>query len=244
MASNKIVDTFNEWQKKNPNNVPFQGNNLIANNVHVQNHLINQYRNTNNAPISSKEKNIDIIKKMLEPEKPNKVNEKNNMDAVKTNFEARKTQQIQAKKKIDIQMTNQPYKCILNDSLVFKKKVEDVKKADLIDHFINKKIEANPKEFAVKCNTKEKERVVHNDELTIEFSIDNYDKNKKKFEFKENFIRNMAYDGKDTDETKKDCIEFYKNKLKEAEEGKNICDETLHLLANRGMIDTDELPSN
>ena len=54
----------------------------------------------------------------------------------------------------------------------------------------------------------------------------------------------MAYDGKDTDETKKDCIEFYKNKLKEAEEGKNICDETLHLLANRGMIDTDELPTN
>ena len=109
MTSNKIVDTFNEWQKKNPNNVPFQGNNLIANNVHVQNHLINQYRNTNNAPISSKEKNIDIIKKMLEPEKPNKINEKNNIEAVKTNFEARKTQQIQAKKKIDIQMTHKNF---------------------------------------------------------------------------------------------------------------------------------------
>lgn len=249
---NPILSQFNGYMMQNQNNVPFFGNQLINQNPHVMHNLntfihsqktnqanIMNYSQTN---ISSKSKNkksnSNIIEEMLKPQKIIKDNKD-----VSSNFRNRKDVQKQAKKgNIGIIMTNAPYKNIIKDKIITKD-VDKVKLEDLLVHKVDKKIDADVEIFNKELDTKEKEKENINKELEIEFHIDNYDKHKGKFEYKQTFIKNMAFEQNTYIETKQDFIEFYRQKQKEAEEGQKLCDELLHNMVDDGVISKDELPT-
>lgn len=178
---------------------------------------------------------------MLKPVKIIK-NENTNKD-VGSNYRVRKDVQKQAKKgKINIKMTNAPYKNIIKDKIITKN-VEDVKEEDLLVHKSMKGIDDNIEKFNQELNLKEIEKKKINDELDIEFNIENYDKHKKKFEYKETFIKNLAFEEKTFNENKEDFIDFYQKKQKEAEEGMKLCDQVLHNMIDEGIISKEELPT-
>lgn len=259
---NSIINQFNGYMAQNPDFIPFRNNQLINNNVHVLNHLtdylqqhrilqqnipvLQQQMNQTNVstilPIAStdnKSKNINIIQEIL---KPQKIMKEQNKD-VTSNFQVRKQIQEEAEKgNIGIKITNAPYKSIIKDKIITKK-VEDVTKEDLIVHKADKAVDANLEKFMHDLDTKEKEKRQINDELKIEFSINNYDKHKKKFEYKETFVRNLAFEQNTFDESKQDFIEFYRQKQKEAEEGQKLCDQILRNMVDEGIISKDELPT-
>ena len=266
---NPILSQFQNYSVQQQSTVPFRGNELINNNVHVSNNLnsliqqqkmqqnnMQQYqaqiynagntqtqddsndrRKNKKTNISNKAKNI--IEDMLKPQKI----VKDNKD-VKNNFKDRENEQElikKGKKKFDI--TNAPYKVIIKDKIVTKK-VEDVKKEDILVHKSIREIDADRKRFDTELSTKHIEKEKINDELKIEFNVDNYDTHKKSFEFKQTFIRNMAYEEKTFDQNKEDYIEFYRRKQKEEEDGKKLCDEILLNLVDEGIISKDELPTS
>lgn len=258
---NPLVNRFNTYMTQNPNVTPFQNNQLMNNNVHVINNLneyihqhknmqqnLDQYQNQYQNQIQEsnkldkvkqKSKTSNIIEDMLKPQKISKG--ESNKDVL-SNFKARKEQQEEAMKgKLNIKMTNAPYKSIIKDKII-NKKVEDVTVNDLLVHRTNKLIDANIDNFEKDLKTKKMEEIKINDELQIEFSIDNYDRHKKKFEYKETFIKNMAFEENTFDESKQDYVDFYRQKQKEAEEGKKLCDQILHNIIDEGIVSKDELP--
>lgn len=205
----------------------------------MQQPMTNTERRNKNSS-KNKKGEFNIIKKMLEPQKI----VKNNKD-VGSNFKARAKVQEDSKdsKKIGIKMTNAPYKVIIKDKII-NKDVDKVKKEDLVVHKTIHEIDANRKKFDRDLQMKENEGDKINDELKIEFHIDNYDRHKKKFEYKETFIKNLAFEENTFDENKQDYIDFYRQKQKEAEEGQKMCDEILLNFENEGIISKDELPSD
>ena len=194
----------------------------------------------NNSSNNNKPKNSNIIEEMLKPQKIKK-DAASNKD-VASNYKVRKEIQKSAKKNINIKMTNAPYKSIIKDKIVTKN-VEDVLEEDLLVHKSIRQIDANREKFDQELEVKEAEKEKINDELKIEFHIDNYDKHKKKFEYKETFIKNLAFEENTFDQNKQDYIEFYRQKQKEAEEGQKLCDQILHNIFDEGIISKDELPT-
>lgn len=256
---NPLINQFNGYVLRNQNMVPFQNNRLISNNVHVMNHLndyIQQYRIIQqkipldqkvNKPdtitvIDNSQKNTkskNIIEEILKPQKIIRDNKD-----VEANYRARKKSQKQSKKgNINIKITNVPYKNIIKDKIITKK-VEDVTVEDLIVHRSQKEIDADREKFEKELKDKNNEMEKINEELKIEFNIENYDKHKKKFEYKESFIKNLAFEQSTFDENKQDYINFYQRKQKEAEEGKKICDQILHSIMDEGIVNRDELPTD
>lgn len=258
---NPMLNQFNGYIAQNPNIIPFQDNLLINQNVHVVNNLTDLLRNHKQVqqnmpnyqqqlmqtppttePINTNKKSTkttNIIEEMLKPQKIIK----NNKD-LDSNYQTRKGD-YQTDKQGNLvkrfKMTNAPYKNIIKDKIITKN-VEEVKEADLLVHKSIREIDANREKFNIELETKTKEKEKINDELQIEFNIDNYDKHKKNFEFKETFIKNLAYEENTFDESKQDFIEFYRKKQKEAEEGKKLCDQILHSIVDEGIINKDELP--
>ncbi|AZL89484.1 hypothetical protein QKC54_gp0338 [Megavirus baoshan] len=260
---NPMINSFNTYTVQNPNIIPFQNNQLINNNVHVMNNLNNfvqhhkmvqnnmsHLQQQNNIPIpkiptnipvlpqNNSKKKFNIIEEMLKPQKI----KKDNKD-VESNYKIRENmRQNILKNKFDFEMTNAPYKNIIKDKIITKN-VKDVKKEDLLVHKSIKGIDDDREKFNIELNTKNQEKEQINNELEIEFNIDNYDKHKKTFEYKETFIRNLAFEQNVFDENKQDCIEFYRKQQKEAEKGKNICDEIIRNIVDEGIISKDELPT-
>ncbi|AYV85481.1 MAG: hypothetical protein Satyrvirus19_3 [Satyrvirus sp.] len=257
---NPIITQFNSYMVQNPNIIPFRNNELINNNVHVINNLNNlvhqnrivQQRMKNVQPNENKpsqlicekngknESNENIIAKMLKPQKI----VKDNSD-IPSNYQVRKNIQEKAKKgEINIKMTNTPYKNIIKDRIITKN-VNEITKDDLVVHKSVKEIDANIEKFEKELNIKENEKEKINDELKIEFHIDNYDSHKRNFSYKETFIRNLTFEQNTYNETKQDYIDFYRQKQKEAEEGQKLCDEILHNynIDDEGIISKDELPA-
>lgn len=255
---NPLVNQFNRFNLNNPNNIPFQNNQLINNNVHVMNHLNNYVQNyrpgyyttshINNIqqqpePLyynnGQKKKNINIIEEMLKPQKISK----NNND-VELSYTKRKLLQDELKNgKFMFALSNQPYKNILKDKII-QKNVEDITEDDIIVHKINKEIDANRKRFDEELQHKMEEKQKINYELEIEFHVDNYDRHKKNFEYKESFIKNLAYEENTIVDSKRDLIEFYREEQRKAEEGIKICDQIKILLDmdKSGIINEDEIP--
>ncbi|AVL94687.1 low complexity protein [Moumouvirus australiensis] len=260
---NPMINNFNTYSRQNPNFIPFQNNHLINNNVHVMNNLnnllqqhknvqnnINNYstqqpintsnnNNNNTKKNTSKSKKLNIIEEMLKPQ----VIIKDNKD-VESNFKVRNQirEKILNKNEFDVKPTNMPYKTIIKDRII-NKKVEDVKLEDLLVHKSVKGVDDDKEKFEKELKIKENEKDKINDELQIEFNVDNYDKHKKSFEYNATFIRNLAYEQNVFDENKQDCIEFYQKKQKEAEEGKQLCDQILRNIIDEGIISKDELPT-
>ena len=244
---NQLLHKFNEYTIKNPTIIPFNNNQLFQNNPHVMNNLnglLQEHKTySNNASKSarSSNKNSNLIDAILKTEK---INKKNNKD-VESNYTVRKTIQENAKKKegIKIEITNVPYKTIIKDKII-NKPVKEIKQEDLIVHKVLTGVDNNREIFEKELQTKVNEKNKINDELEIEFNIDNYDKHKKKFEYKETFIRNLPFEQNGFDKNKQDYIDFYKEKKKEAEEKNKFCDEVFEKLIDEGIISKDELPTD
>src|ERR1700733_1290591 len=219
--SNPMLNQFNNYMAKNPNQTPFQNNQLINQNVHVLNNLnnyIHQKKITSiseqqhiNIPVQNNHKKgnncgKNIIEEML---KPQKIKKDENKDIL-PNFKIRE-EQDNKKFNQQFKMTNAPYKNIIRDKII-NKKVEDIKLSDLLVHQVTEK-DRDKNVFEKEVEMKKKEKK----EINQELHIDNYAKHKAKFEYKESFIRNLAYEANGFDENKQDYIEFYRKHQKEAE---------------------------
>lgn len=260
--TNPIVQSFNGYMTNNPCTTPFMSNQLINENVHVTNNLntfiqqqkqiqqqINSQQNQNQNQKDqiykpsvqdrldksdklnrSQNKNINIIEELMKPQ----IISKNNKD-IKPNFTSRQTER---KQKIDI--TNAPYKNIIRDKVVTKP-VDKVTAEDIVVHTVTE-ADSNRKIFKSETTTKDTELKKINEEIGVEFHIDNYDKHKKKYDYKETFIRNLAYEAGTHSDNKNDYVEFYRKRQKEAEERSELCDKVLHELVDTGLIKPEELP--
>ena len=264
--NNPLLNSFSSYANKNPTSVPFNSNDLIKNNVNIMNNLNNYiyeskmidspqnnnniYNNNNNTNKNANRQktsvtNMNIIEKMLEPVKIIK-DKKSNSD-IKSNFITRSKIQESAKNTkgcksgiIGIERTNAPYKAIIKDKII-SKPVTEVVEEDLIVHRTVKGIDDNVDNFVHDLNSKNSEVDKINDELKVEFDISNYDKHKRKFEYKQTFVRNLAYEENGFDENKTDCIEFYKKKQRDAEKGIETCDTIYKTLLDANIIDENEL---
>lgn len=255
--TNPLLNKFHGYRVQHPNTVPFQNNHLINQNVHVMNNLnthmkdhqmLNRNIQKHDVPMNNftrknqnNGKKINIIEEMLKPIKIERDAEDNK--DVHTSYEARRNIQEEVKKgNFNIKITNAPYKCIIKDKII-NKNVEDVTEEDLVVHKSVRGVDDDINIFNKQMSKLEKEKEEINEELAVEFHVDNYDKHKKKFEYKETFIKNLKSDTKDFDENKQDYIDFYNQKQKEAEEGLKMCDNVLKNLVDDGFIDQNELPT-
>ena len=223
-------------------NMPQYQHQLNQHNQHNQ-HNLNQnpmmHMSNNKAIDKSNKRNINIIEDIL---KPQKIVKNDNKD-VHSNYTARKKiQDRMLAKKIDIIPTNMPYKIIIKDKIV-QKPVGSIEKSDFIVHKYNKEIDANIDKFNDEMVDKKNKIDKINEDIEVEFHIDNYDKHKKKYEYKESFIKVLGFEEKIYEKSKHDCIEFYRKKQKEAEEGQRLCDEILHNIHDENIIGESELPS-
>ena len=234
---NPIINKFNAYA--NNNYTPFQNNNLINKNVHVMNNLNEMVQRKNSKNIQNKKNNkhknssFNIIEQMLTPQ----TIIKDNID-IEENLQKKISQREE-----NIKRTNIPYKIIIKDKII----THELNKDEFGDKIIVHKTtvdDSNIEKFNKELNNKFQEKKKINDELEIEFHIDNYSKHKKNFEYKETFIKNLAFEQNSFDESKHDYIEFYKQKQKEVEEGKKMCDEILRNIDNNNnIIKKEELPT-
>lgn len=263
--NNSLLNNFNMFNMSNPQQIPFHQNQMLNENIHVQNNLhslikqqkqldqtmMSQNNNNNNPAIRdpyaqrnrpqtknnpNSNKKLNIIEEMMLPQKI----VKENAD-VEPNFISRKNEYKYAKKNPEvIKITNAPYKSIIKDKII-SKSVKDIKEADLIVHKVTN-IDSDIDIF----NTERKAKKINlrkiNDEIKVDFHIDNYDKHKKKYDYKETFIRNLAFEAGTCDENKQDYIEFYTKRQKESIAGEELCDNVLHKLLESGLIKPEELP--
>lgn len=242
---NPLINNFNNYNTNNPNIIPFQTNQLINQNVHVMNNLNNFIRQHDNVkqnmgtyqqqvtPVKRgaiRKNNTNIIEDMLKPQKILKDNKD-----IESNYQAREHSRTEK-----IKRTNDPYKNIIKDHVI-NKKVRNAK--ELIVHTVTD-ADKNRKNFDTELTNKKNEKKEINKQIKLDFHIDNYSSNKEKFEFKESFIKNLAYNSNAFNENKEDYIDFYRKHQKEAEEGQNLCDKILHNMIDTGLIKPEELPSD
>lgn len=229
----QAMNTYSQLNSKDP----YQERD--KSNVGNLNSNLNSNPNPNSK--SSKNKNLNIIEEMMKPQKILKENKdvNPNFRAIQKEYEESQTKEgIQQKFKI----TNVPYKSIIRDKIITKD-VYEIKAEDLIVHKTTN-VDRDSDIFNTEFDIKNIELDKINEEIKIDFHIDNYDKHKKKYDFKETFIKNLAFEANTCDENKQDYIEFYRKKQKEAEVGKEICDSVLHKLLDTGLIKPEELPSD
>jgi hypothetical protein len=260
-SQNTMLNTFNSY--KATHTVPFKNNNLINQNIHVMNNLNNNMRQhqvvKNNMPQYQEQlqsargrqreqqskrqgkSGMNIIEEMLKPVDMSKTDNKD----ISSNYKVRNYSQKKAEKgkEQEFKITNQPYRVIMKDRII-KKDVHDINENDILVHKVNKKIDADVTMFKKELLQKEEGMEKVNDDLEIEFHIDNYDSHKKKFAYKESFIKNLEYEESTFGDNKQDYIEFYEGKQKEAEEGKKLIDEALHYVENNDIIAIEEIPSD
>ena len=118
-----------------------------------------------------------------------------------------------------IPVTNVAYKCIIRDRAELEKKaLTGIQENDLIVHKSIRSVDADIARFEQQMKEILEENEKINDSLSVEFGEDKRDMHKKKFEYKETFIRNMSYEEDTYDDTKKDFIEFYQNQKKQADD--------------------------
>lgn len=237
---NPIVNQFNNYMTQNRSYVPFQGNQLINQNVHVMNNLnqlVQQHRNPTSSVGSkkstiNKSKETNVIEEIMKPQQIIK----NNKD-VSSNLKA-----IEQQRKEKIRRTNAPYKIIIKDKIITNEIPIDKFEKEVVVHKVTEK-DRDINNFSQELKNKENEIEKIDDEIKVEFHIDNYSNHKKKFEYKETFIKNLAFEQKTFDENKQDYLEFYKQKQKELAEGQKTCDQILHHILDEGIIKKEELPT-
>jgi hypothetical protein len=192
------------------------------------------------APIGSTKStdNVDILTQMLRPQVISTDN-----SVVMANLKERELLQKQSEysKTHMFAYTATPYKPIIKDKPILKA-IDTLQVEDLVVHRVDKRIDADVDEFAASVRQKEIEKETHNRELKVEYSDENYSKNKEKFTFHSDCVKRINYESATSQEMKEDHIEFYKRKQKEAEVGQKNCDEILRYLESKDIIDASEMP--
>jgi hypothetical protein len=251
-TSNPLIARFQTYVGEN-GHVPFQGNHLLRSNPQAQANLnttMQQYRYQQSNPLStatvnSKEadriseaqsSNVDILTQMLRPQKITT----DNAD-VMSNLKERERLQEEARfsKSPMFAYTAVQYKPIIKDKPIVKP-INQIQVQDLIVHTVDKTIDADVEVFAASVKQKETEKDTHNRELEVEYSTENYSKNKEKFTFQSDCVRRVNYEGSTAQDIKEDSIEFYKKKQIEAEIGQKNCDDILRYLESKDIIDDSE----
>lgn len=230
--NNPLLNRFNDYRTKAINNIPFDNNNLIQSDIRIINNIASKINHN-----GGRSENKNIIKQMLKPVKV----DQDNSD-VMNRYEQREAIRKRAMEgDIGIKPTNIAYKPIVKDEV--NKPIEEMTKEDLIVHRVVQGVDNDKKVLKKEFRAKNDIREKTNESLAIEFSIENYDRHKKAFEYNEAFIRNMAYEEKIFEDNKADCIEFYKRKQKEMEGNETLIDGVLRKLLDTGAISKDEIPS-
>jgi hypothetical protein len=247
---NMLLKKFNE-RNNSTNNTPFHNNDLINKNVNVRNNLDayarkremfakkNQaYIQTKNDDCDNSEIKHDIIHELLKPEIFSKEDPNRNADVHK-NYDSRNQllNDFKNKKEV-INITNVPYKIILKDKIITKK-VDEVTLEDLIVHKIVIGEDDDINKFMKDCNDKKTEKKLQNNNMDLEYHQSNYNKHKKKFDYKASFITNLAYEENIT--CKEDCIDFYKRKQKEIEDNLQKCNEISKFMEDQGLLNDEEI---
>ena len=244
---NPLLQNFNTYMANN--STPFQHNQLLNQNVHAMGNLnehLKQRKTYNTEPVvTDKSYHTDsklppkrsvntrtsknLIDEIFKPEKI----KCDNRDIIK-NYKER--EQIQSK---TINPENIPYKIIIKDKVVTKpvRKSKDlvVHESTDADRDINK--------FQKDLSQKKQEKKKINQELSIQFNENNRDTHQEKFDMDGTFIKNLSYSSNTFGENKDDYVDFYRKCQKEAEEGKEMCDQIINRLVDTGLIKADELPS-
>lgn len=240
-TSNPLINKFNAFSQNTRNNIPFQNNKLITENVHIGNDLNNIIRSdailheNDNVPTAPKRTNI--IEDILKPIKLTKFTTQD-LDIIYKN-----RQLMNSSQNNEYKITNVPYKNIIKDKILTKR-VEDIRPEDLIVHQVIEGVDNNIEIFKRDMSILENELQKINDDISLEYCDGNREKHKKKFGYNETFIRNLAYEQKSFDDNKQDYLEFYKKKQKEIENGLVLCDQVIKNLIDEGCICSDELPFN
>lgn len=235
---NPLLDNFNTYMANN--STPFQHNQLLNQNVHAMGNLnehLKQHKSYNTEPVTretpKRTVNTRTSKNLIdEIFKPEKI-KCDNRDVIK-NYKER--EQVQSK---DINPENIPYKIIIKDKVVTKpvRKSKDlvVHESTDADRDINK--------FQKDLSVKKQEKKKINQELSIQFNENNRDTHQEKFDMDGTFIKNLSYSSNTFGENKDDYVDFYRKCQREAEEGKEMCDQIINKLVDTGLIKANELPS-
>lgn len=252
---NNLIKKFDNYSKNS--RVPFNNNNLINNNVHVKNNLNNLVKQKkmekqsgiqsgsqsgsqsgvqNSVKNSSNLKKTDIFDDTFKTQKIVKENQD-----VMPSFKQLLSEIADTKNgKYKYTQTNKPYKPIIKDHIITKN-INEISKEDFIVYKVNKKVDANINNFNIDLNKKNTEKKDIDRELEIEYDQENFLNHKETFSHKETFIKNLAYEENSYQDNKTDCIDFYKKKQRELEDGKKMCDEILKNIINDEFIDESEL---
>ena len=234
---NPLLDNFNTYMANN--STPFQHNQLLNQNVHAMGNLnehLKQRKSYNtDVRVDPPKRTVNtrtsknLIDEIFKPEKI----KCDNRDVIK-NYKER--EQVQSK---TIDPENIPYKIIIKVKIVTKpvRKSKDlvVHESTDADRDINK--------FQKDLSVKKQEKKKINQELSIQFNENNRDTHQENFDMNGTFIKNLSYSSNTFGENKDDYVDFYRKCQKEAEEGKEMCDQIINRLVDTGLIKANELPS-
>lgn len=195
----------------NKQTMPFANNKLIHNNPHVYQKLNDLLQN--NHQTTNDVKSTDLIKELLKPVQIRKGCANNE---VQSNYNARHDILINAK--------NGKMEIIPKQSCLDKSNSHC-----LPAHKIIKGLSDNLIQFNQDLERLQAERMAENDQLEIEFGIDNYAKHKKTFESKNSFIKNLTYN-RLNENNKLDCIQFYKQQEAQTQMNNQLMNEVFQLI--------------
>jgi hypothetical protein len=298
---NPMLNQFNQYHAMHPENVPFQGNNLMRSNPMVMNqmHLQQQQLMMQRQQMMQQQMMQQQImqQRMMQQqqrqmprqrienmasqaEKIREVQQQNMLQTMLSRFKGRKGANIieeilaptdieslkgdgkevesnhdiinNYRKTYQYQIDNTPYKNIFTDFITkikdprkkkyakgvdYKQKIKrgDVRK--LIVHLINED------DRSVDEMMKEFEELVElfdnmDFEFELEYSTDNYDGHKKKYEEKHNYVQRLRHESKNHSGLKEDNIEFFK-RIQEEHDAKMEKSDAILQALNEDKGDSD-----
>lgn len=242
-VSNYLNNLTTEYKTARSNKVPLKFREIEKNYDRIINADSDDTTNTRNPTNNNHDttkynqsignlSNKSLIMQLLQPIKIDK--SYNNCNKKIKELEAERLDKEQSYK-----LTNMPYKNIIKDHVINKL---DITVDDLIVYKFRDGIDDDIEEFMKKQKANELERNDTDSTLQIEYDWNNYNKHKKKFEFNESYIKNIAYQDKDFMENKIDSIEYFKQKQKEAQSAIKYMDEIIATLDNSDLVGKEELP--
>lgn len=191
---------------------PFQNNKLINQNPHIINGI--NHRNVN--------KNNNVIENLLKPQN-------SKYDEMKKTYE-----DIIEERNVDYKRTKQGYKHIIRDREI-NKDIDNITEEDLII-YRNNQDDKNPERLQHEYNMHVNENDKFNQELSITYHANNYNKNKEKFEFKHSFIKNLSVETEDYEEQKLKSMEEYQKYQKQLDNNRQLC------MRITNLNNTDDIP--
>lgn len=194
--NNPLVNKFNQHAQQH--HVPFQRNRILRENGQVLqqlDQLLKMDKSQSSTSIEPTNRTqMNIIDAILQPE-----NVKVDNQDIEYKF-----QTLMNKRQQNIKPENIPYK-LLDPSHAIQKPVDKVTPDDLIIEKVNKLTPLEKQRLNAQLKTYQQERQAMDEELDIEFHIDNYDKNKARYEYQHTFDTQAS-----TAPATQDVVQFYR----------------------------------